>query len=98
MLLLASCQSPQMVNGHWAYPSQMAREGGNPCRDSLFLRLKNKPEAELTAFERAYFQQKYNECYAADSNNSNDGNTPEWIAAIILMLEAAAAIVVFVIK
>ncbi len=62
----------------------------SPCQDSLFLALQNKPYSQLTAYERAYFQQKWDECNGTPE--VNHGSTPEWILATIDLIGAGVTI------
>ncbi|HET6400524.1 MAG TPA: hypothetical protein VFH95_03915 [Candidatus Kapabacteria bacterium] len=64
----------------------------NPCQDSLFLALENKPASQLTAFEQAYFQQKWDECNGTPE--VNHGSTPEWILATIDIIGFFAAVII----
>ena len=98
LVLLVSCQSSQRINGEWVYGSDIRLAHRDiACRDSLFLSLKGKPSAQLTAFERSYFEQKFNECYATD-NGSPDGSTPEWILAVLAVAEVVVTIIIAVAK
>lgn len=56
----------------------------NPCRDSLFVSLKNKKASEMTAFEQIYFERKYAECYGTGERQVS-GNAPEWITATLMI-------------
>jgi hypothetical protein len=64
----------------------------DPCQDSLFLALQNKPYSQLTAYEHAYFQQKWDECNGTP--DVNHGSTPEWILATIDIIGIVAAIII----
>jgi hypothetical protein len=64
----------------------------NPCQDSLFLALQNKPYSQLTAYEHAYFQQKWDECNGTP--DVNHGSAPEWILATLDIIGVVAAIII----
>jgi hypothetical protein len=51
----------------------------DPCHDSLFVALQQRPYNSLTAYEHAYFDQMWQECNGTDFHNR--GNAPEWIMA-----------------
>jgi hypothetical protein len=61
----------------------------DPCYDSLYLALQNKPASQLTAYEQAYFNEKYNECHGISYNSSNGA---EVMTAIILTVAAIIAL------
>jgi hypothetical protein len=98
VLAVSSCASSydqnKNPNGH-QQPVENTREMqvADPCQDSLFLALQNKPYSELTAYEHAYFQQKWDECNGTPA--VNHGSTPEWILA---GFEIVGAILIFVIE
>jgi hypothetical protein len=60
------------------------------CRDSLFLALQTKPVSQMTAYEKAYFQQKWDEC---NGTPAHSGSTPEWIMATLDILAAVAVFI-----
>ena len=102
LFLLASCDSskPYYERGYKAYLDPSTGElvripvKPNPCDDSLYNALKAKPYAQLTAYEQAYFHHMYDECHGI--SEGNDGNTPEWIVAGLLLAETIAGIILIV--
>ncbi len=91
VLAVSSCASSYDQNngsGHQQpIEATRAQKVADPCQDSLFLALQNKPYASLTAYEHAYFQQKWDECNGTPA--VNQGSTPEWILAGIEIVGAA---------
>jgi hypothetical protein len=61
------------------------------CEDSLFLALKNKPYASLTAFEHHYFEMMFDKCYDVPIINQS-GPAEWWVAAPVIISFALAAI------
>ena len=59
----------------------------DPCQDSLFLALQHEPYDSLTAFEHAYFQMVFDECYGTP--NVSHSGPAEWIVAIPVIAGAA---------
>jgi|GEM_PF-6716582 hypothetical protein len=96
MVAVSSCASshrPSNVGGH-SQPI-VARDSFNtsdPCQDSLFLALQNKPLSTMTAYEHSYFQQKWNECNGTPE--VNHGSTPEWILATLDIIGIVIGIII----
>ena len=67
-------------------------EIADPCKDSLFLVLQDKPYSAMTAYEHAYFQQKWDECNGTPE--VNHGSTPEWILAWFDIVGVVLALVI----
>ena len=71
---------------------EMLRQSSSPCEDSLFLALKNKPYASLTAFEHHYFEMMINKCY--DTPVISQSGPAEWWVAAPVIISFALAVVI----
>ena len=95
-IALASCAGshPQVSYGGHKQPivAWDSLNTSDPCQDSLFLALQNKPYSQMTAYEHTYFQQKWDECNGTPE--ANHGSTPEWILATIDIIGFFAAIII----
>lgn len=79
---------PQPINADTTFA-----EVPDACRDSLFLALQNKPYAQMTAYEHAYFQQKWDECNGTPE--TPHGSTPEWILAVLDIIGVVVGLIVW---
>ena len=98
LLLLSACASSrqQTSNGGHSQPIIAADSlnTSDPCQDSLFLALQNKPATQMTAYEQAYFKQKWDECNGTP--NVTHGSTPEWIVATLDIIGFGVALIYFI--
>ena len=96
LLILSACAShhQQTYAGGHLQPiiAWDSLNTADPCSDSLFLALQNKPYTQLTAYEQAYFKQKWDECNGTPE--VNHGSTPEWILAAFDIAGLAVAIII----
>ena len=94
LVALSSCASSlnkarQLAKNEQVVPSD------DPCTDSLFLAIKNKPYASLTAFEHHYYEMMFDKCYNTPVVNES-GPAEWWVAAPIIISIAVAVVYFFV--
>ncbi|HEY3875951.1 MAG TPA: hypothetical protein VGM92_10775 [Candidatus Kapabacteria bacterium] len=100
LLALCACSSnhtvardalgrPQPINVDTAFT-----DVPDACRDSLFLALQTKPFTQMTAYEHAYFEQKWQECNGPSTPRY--GTTPEWIVASLYLIGVIPSVLLLV--
>lgn len=94
-ITIASCASRHQVSYVGGHQQPIVAwdslNNSDPCQDSLFLALQNKPYSQLTAYEQTYFQQKWDECNGIPGGGQ--GSTPEWILATFDIVGLVSAVI-----